>query len=88
MVTIIVKRSILIGCFVTVKYHIEIADDLNHVLGLIYPVIDRVRTVIVFDLFLCLTYFFKKKVIGNKNGEIASLIYFGVLFVAKYNLYS
>lgn len=50
VVTIIVGISILIGCFVTVKYSIEMVYDVNRSLGFIYTIIDRLAIIIIFDL--------------------------------------
>lgn len=50
VVTIIVGISILIGCFVTVKYSIEMVYDINRSLGFIYTIIDRLAIIIIFDI--------------------------------------
>ncbi|OCG07901.1 hypothetical protein A9G13_06750 [Gilliamella sp. wkB178] len=64
IITIIVEIFMLIGCLITVKYNIEMTDNINKAVGFIYMIIDTLGAIIIFDLVYLLVLhllFFKKK---------------------------
>lgn len=60
---VIVELSMLVGCSLTVKYHIEMTTDISEMLGAVYFILDTLGMIIIFNLlFLVVMYilYFKK----------------------------
>ncbi|OCG01049.1 hypothetical protein [Gilliamella sp. wkB112] len=64
IITIIVEIFMIIDCLLTVKYDIEMTDDINKAVEFIYMIIDMLAMIIIFDLVYLLVLhllFFKKR---------------------------
>lgn len=63
IVVVFVELFIIAGCFVTVKYQIEMTTDISVMLGAVYSMLDTLVMIIIFDLlYLGVMYvlYFKK----------------------------
>jgi hypothetical protein len=58
LIIIIVEIGMIVNAYLTVKYKVEMSEDMSKLLNIVYSIIGTLSTIIVFDLVILIILLF------------------------------